>query len=76
MSPERSHIMVPVKWPKCNGDVSSEADKCPHIGEPLPVFIEKSLVYQSKWGLRIIFLGLAIAFLLLSLRFCQVQLGR
>jgi len=68
--------MVPLKCPECNGAVRSEADKYPHCGNHLSVLIEESLVYQSRWGLRIIFLGLAIAFLLLSLRFCQVQLGR
>ena len=61
--------MVPIKCPECNGDVSSEAGNCPHRGEPLPVLIEKSLMYLSAWGLRMIFLGLAIAVLLLLLRF-------
>jgi hypothetical protein len=68
--------MVPVKCPECNGAVSSEADKCPHCGNHLSVFIEESLVYQSRWGLRIIFLGLAIAALLLIIRFSQAQLWR
>ena len=68
--------MVPVKCPECNGDVSSEVGNCPHRGEPLPVLIGKSLTYQSKWGLRMIFLGLAIAVLLLFFRFSQAQLWR
>ena len=68
--------MVPIKCPECNGAVSSEADRCPHCGNHLSVLIEESLIYHSKWGLRVIFLGLAMAVLLLLLRISQAHLWR
>ncbi len=49
--------MALMKCPECNGDVSSEADKCPHCGKPfLPP--AKSKLSKDVWILFWAYIGI------------------
>ena len=49
--------MALIKCPECNGDVSSEADKCPHCGKPFLTQAKKELP-KNVWILFWVYIGI------------------
>ena len=49
--------MALIKCPECNGQVSSEADRCPHCGKPLLPPGKKKLP-EGGWILFWVYIGI------------------